>query len=223
MKKFHVILLMVAFVGLVGVATQWAMVAPAVADPQVGVAASEVALVLPTLGDDAKFLGSKDCKKCHIKEFKSWEDTAHAKAFETLKPNQHAEAKSAANLDPSKDYTQDAKCVACHTVGFGKPGGFEMFAADNADKAKEMENLMGVGCESCHGAGGAYIGFHEELKKSKAEYTDAEMMAKGLVKPDANTCTECHNDKSPTFKGFNYEESKAKGVHEAFPLKQRKE
>ena len=71
-----------------------------------------------------EYIGSKGCKKCHLKQFKSWEQTTMAQTFETLRAGANAEAKTAAGLDPAMDYTADAECVACHVTGYGKPGGF---------------------------------------------------------------------------------------------------
>ena len=38
-------------------------------------------------------------------------------------------------------------------------------------------------------------------------------MTKGLIIPDEALCKTCHNEKSPTFKGFNYAEMNAKIAH----------
>lgn len=224
MKNMRFILLtVVGGVGM-GALAQWALVAPAVAETQPGMAATATAMVLPAIaGEEFAYVGSGKCKKCHIKEFKSWEETVHSKAFDTLKPNQKADAKTAAKLDPAKDYTQDAACLACHTVGMGKKDGFAAFPAGDAEKEKAMKDLLGVGCESCHGAGGGYMDLHDEIKKSKRQYKHEEMLAKGMIVPDAAACKTCHNEKSPTFKSFNFDEAKAKGVHAVEPLKQRAE
>jgi predicted CXXCH cytochrome family protein len=49
----------------------------------------------------------------------------------------------------------------------------------------------GVQCESCHGAGAAHAG--DPTVKT------------GLVKePGEQVCLECHNDRSPHFRGFVY-------------------
>jgi len=185
-------------------------------------AAARASLVVAGIGD-AEYAGSSKCKKCHLAEFKSWEKTPHATAMETLKPGNKSEAKTKHKLDPAKDYSKDATCVACHSVGFGKPGGYQIPADEEA--AKKMKNFEGVGCEVCHGAGGTYIVKHEEIMKSKSKYTDADMLAAGMIKPDEAMCKTCHSsDKGPTFdaaKVFEFEKMKEKGVHEHTPLKQK--
>src|SRR3989304_3307154 len=78
------------------------------------------ATTLAAAGEPSSFnyIGTNKCKKCHLPEHKSWAKLKHASALETLQPGQATEKKSKHNLDPNKDYSRDATCVACHTVGF---------------------------------------------------------------------------------------------------------
>ena len=66
---------------------------------------------------------------------------------------------------------------------------------------------------------------HGEIMKSKRTYTEQEMIASGLIKPDEANCKQCHNDKGPTKPDtpFDFDTMKAKEgeAHENFPLKQR--
>ena len=161
-------------------------------------------------GDHA-FVGSKKCRTCHIKEFKSWEKTKMAQAFELLKPGVRVEAKTAAGVDPDKDYTADPECVRCHVTGHGSEGGFVDIAS--------TPNLAGVGCEMCHGAGGTYIKKGYMTLKNK-EYKKADIVAVGMVAEITEAqCVSCHNSDSPFFKEFDFELRKADGTHENFPLK----
>lgn len=160
------------------------------------------------------YVGTNNCKKCHIKEWRSWSETKMAKTFDTLKPGVAAEAKTKAGLDPTKDYTKDPSCLACHTVGYGKEGGF-----------KDLESTpdrAGVGCEMCHGAGGTYTKSGYMTLQNK-EYKRADLVAVGLVgEITVAQCQTCHNTDSP-FVGpdykFDFEANKDKGVHERFPLR----
>ena len=172
-------------------------------------------LMLPAsalAGDEHAFIGSKNCKKCHLKQYKSWEQTKMAKTFETLRPGANAEAKTKAGLDPDKDYTKDETCIPCHVTGYGKPGGF-------VDEATTPD-LMGVGCESCHGAGADYVADDKMSLKNK-EYKLADVVAAGMVeKVTEAQCVDCHNDKSPFFSGeFDFAARKDEGTHEHHPLK----
>jgi len=160
------------------------------------------------------YVGSDACKKCHIKEWKSWSETKMAQAYELLKPGVSADKKKAAGLDPDKDYTTDQECLSCHVTGLGEEGGF----VDAATTPK----LVGVGCEMCHGPGGTYIKDGYMTLKNK-EYKKAELVKVGLVgEVSAARCTVCHNDKSPFVeKGavFDFAARRKEGTHEQFPLK----
>ncbi len=161
------------------------------------------------------YVGTKGCRKCHIKQFKSWKETKMAKAYDILKPGERAEAKAKAGLDPQKDYTTDPECLPCHTTGYGKPGGFVSL--------EETPELVGVSCEMCHGAGSEYVKEQYMHLKNK-NYKLAEVVKVGLIAPvTGDRCTEvCHNEKSPFFKKdepFDFEKRKEEGTHQHFPLK----
>lgn len=166
--------------------------------------------------EDAKFVGSKTCQKCHFKEYGSWQKTAMAKAFESLKPNQAAEGRKKANIDLAKDYTKDPACVACHVTGYGKPGGYPEVGKEWNDEEKARAALMeGVGCESCHGPGEKYSVY----KKDNKEYKWADLVKLGAVHTDEKNCASCHNEKSPTYVKFNFAEKIGKDTHEVPKLK----
>lgn len=165
--------------------------------------------------EDHDYVGSRKCRKCHAKEYRSWQETAMTKSFELLKPGVRAEQKVAAGLDAQKDYTKDAECLPCHTTGYGEKSGFVSI--------EKTPDLAGVGCETCHGPGGTYIkdGY---MTLDNKEYKKADLVAVGMVsQTNAETCTSlCHNNKSP-FVGddyiFDYENKKHEGIHEIFALK----
>ena len=157
-------------------------------------------------GDDFEYVGSKKCKMCHKDAYKSWEATTHAKAFEILKPGERSGAKEKYGLDSAKDYTTDESCLACHTTGFGKKGGYAVPDPADEKAAKKMAKLEGAGCECCHGPGKEYAKLHKEIrnankgdKKGTRKYKPEEMYAVGMTKIEEATCACCHNDKSPTF------------------------
>ncbi len=89
---------------------------------------------VPMLLRKEGYSGSEACGVCHEAQRATWAFTAHATAFDTL-------VRHAAD--------SDAKCVGCHVVGFGQPGGYSL-----ASRGRELE---GVGCESCHGRGGPHL------------------------------------------------------------------
>lgn len=171
-----------------------------------------------TFAFGASFVGSKKCKMCHIKQYKSWQTTKMAKAFDLLKAGVNADAKSKAGLDAAKDYTGDAECLKCHVTGYGKPGGFKSIA--------QTPNLAGVGCETCHGAGSEYLKAGKMTNKNKA-YKKADLVAVGLVSPPTKTqCTGCHNADSPFVESgyvFDFKTKVSEGTHEHRPLKYKHE
>lgn len=141
--------------------------------------------------DEPGYRGFRVCAKCHEDQGGSWRTTAHAKAFDSLKPNMKSAAKTKARLDPAKDYTQDKDCLGCHTTGFGEPGGYRAGADPD-----EMKTLVGVTCEACHGAGGRYRQLHgdagDRLKKS-GETTDRSALVEGGQNFDyEKACSRCH-------------------------------
>ncbi|MCP4658825.1 MAG: hypothetical protein GY856_25725 [bacterium] len=166
---------------------------------------------LATAADEHAFVGNKNCRKCHMKQFKSWAETAMAKTFDTLKPGAAADVKKAAGLDPDKDYTTDKACLGCHTVGYGKEGGF-------VDVGTTPDHV-GAGCETCHGPGGTYTQ-NEYMSFKNKEYKKADVVAVGMVDTIGEAqCVACHNDKSPTGGKFDYKTQGKEGLHDNFPLK----
>lgn len=157
----------------------------------------------PVLVADHQFIGASRCKTCHRKEedgnqFAKWEASKHAGAFATLAS---AKAKEIGAAKGIADPQTDAQCLKCHVAGYNAPAAM---LGEKYDKAE------GVSCESCHGAGGDYY------KKATMEGIAAGTIppaSVGLVTPNQQTCTGCHNSESPTFKGFNYDEYLAKIAH----------
>lgn len=150
-----------------------------------------VAMFAFTIGNavaSAPFEGRSKCSSCHKAQAKSWKDTAHAKAMESLKPGTRKEAKIKANLDPDKDYTQDKDCVGCHVDGWGKPGGYTL------DSPKKQ--LAAVGCESCHGPGRQYRGDHRKAGQAfekSGKTAPRKMLAdKGQDFHFEESCNACH-------------------------------
>ncbi len=185
-----------------------------------------IAIVLVSAGflmaQNFDYVGVKKCKMCHNKDkigaqYKIWSETAHANAFETLKSDKAAEVIKERGIKTNAWETPE--CVKCHTTGYNN-GGYDI--KDDAfwnpaddDKAgakavKLMKNLQSVTCEACHGPGSKY----KSMKTMKALYAgDIKPEDVGLVIPDEKTCTGCHNEESPFYKAFNYDEFLAKIVH----------
>ena len=66
-------------------------------------------------------------------------------------------------------------------------------------KADSLKKEDGVGCETCHGPGADYMAM--PVMKDHAKALEA-----GLLVPNKETCLGCHNEESPFYKEFKYEE-----------------
>lgn len=101
----------------------------------------------------------------------------HKEEFASWEVTVHAKAFDLLKDDEKKN----DKCIACHTTG----------------TTKYNELLEGVQCEACHGPGADY--------KKKNIMEDRELaIKKGLILPTEELCVRCHNENSPTFKGFDF-------------------
>lgn len=126
-----------------------------------------------------KYIGSAKCKSCH-------QSPAKGAQYKKWSEGPHANAMKSLKGDEAKD----PKCLKCHaTVGHT--------AADDHAGVTVDE---GVGCETCHGPGSKY----KAMNIMKSRELSIE---NGLIVPDEKLCRSCHNEESPTFKGFNYEEA----------------
>jgi hypothetical protein len=150
-----------------------------------------------------KYVGVKTCAPCHKAEkggnqFGVWQKSKHAEAFTSLKSPEAEKVAKAKGLKTAA--AESPECLQCHTI-----------TGDAAKFDKTFDAKDGVQCEACHGAGSGYKTMATMKDKAKA-------IAAGLVefKDEAAIeakCKTCHNDKSPTFKGFNFKESWPKIKH----------
>jgi cytochrome c554/c'-like protein len=112
------------------------------------------------------YTASARCQPCHSEAFGVWLKSGHARAFAALQ-------KAHQDFNP--------QCVGCHTIGYGRPNGFQ--------SATTTPMLINVGCESCHGPSGGHPG------AAGKEY--------GHV--DTSFCVTCHTkENSPDFDPATY-------------------
>jgi len=165
------------------------------------------------------YMGVNNCKMCHNKkdkgaQFDVWSEGPHAKTLETLKSEEAL--KIAADLKLEESPHEAGECLVCHTTGWGKAGGYEVLSADfiadpgNARAVKKNDSKANVGCETCHGAGSGY-----KSKKTMNGIFSGEIdpTTVGLINPDKDVCLTCHNEKSPTFKKFDFDAMAARIAH----------
>jgi hypothetical protein len=149
------------------------------------------------------YVGSDKCMICHKTEaqgqqYAIWQKSDHAKAYEVLASE---EAKAAGAKAGIKDPQKAPECLKCHVTAYG---------VDAKCLGEKFNVAQGVGCEACHGPGADYISMKTMKGLASGEIEAASV---GLVEPTKETCVACHNDKSPTFKGFEFEKMVAKIAH----------
>jgi len=152
---------------------------------------------------DHQFVGATKCAICHKTEaqgeqYPKWQASPHAKAYATLASDEAKDIGKKLGID---DPQKDEKCLRCHVTGYGAAA--ELLGP-------KYDATEGVTCESCHGAGGDYMKKSTMVAVISGEIEPASV---GLILPDAKTCEKCHNDKSPTFKGFDFDKYAAKIAH----------
>ena len=163
-------------------------------------------LALAVERDATNYVGVKTCAICHRNimteedngnQMGEWEVGPHARAFAILgSPAAKTIGKKLGVADPRKS----GKCLKCHSTAYNFT---ETIATE------EIQPEDGVVCESCHGPGKKYIG--KGIMTDKAKAVEA-----GLIAPATQTCKLCHNEESPTFKGFN-EAASAKEIAHSDP------
>ncbi len=199
--------------------------ADSLAAPETGRVPGGTASIEPiALSADAKYIGVKGCKKCHFQQWKSWQETKMALAFDLLKAGTRSEIKQARSLDPQKDYTRDPSCLACHTTGHGQPGGYPAVPPGDAPAVEAAKELTGIGCEACHGAGDGYVVAHKQILDKRRKYTQQELYDAGQYPVNERVCAACHNEKGPCIaRGmvFDYEKRKTQGTHKHYELQLR--
>jgi len=141
-----------------------------------------------------KYIGVKKCSMCHRAEAKGnqhgqWLATKHARAYEALATPQAKETAQKAGV--AGDPQQAPECLRCHVTAFG---------LDEGMLGPGFKKEDGIQCEACHGAGGDYWKMSVMKDKQQA-------IAAGMIMPDEKVCKSCHNEESPNFAGFDFEES----------------
>ncbi len=158
----------------------------------------------PAAETQYRYVGVKKCRSCHRKEkignqYEAWQNSKHAKAYETLASDKARKWAAEAGVD---DPQNDERCVKCHVTAYGVP--------------KERIGLKfkvkdGVQCEACHGAGMGYAKKKVMMDKDRA-------IEKGLVEQSEKVCVKCHNDDSPAWDPKRY--TRADGTQVGFDYQQ---
>ena len=127
-------------------------------------------------GGQSPFVGEEACAGCHAAQHAVWAESDHAVAYEDLE---------------AVNKSFDPQCIVCHTVGFDRPGGFVDMNITG--------HLMGVQCESCHGAGREHVQAGGHKPTPNAGW------------PREKICAQCHTQ--PHSPGFVLEKYWPKIAH----------
>jgi hypothetical protein len=134
----------------------------------------------PRAATPAAYVGSAACKDCHAKEYES---------YSKYSKKAHS-SQSVKIMAPKLTAEELTGCYACHTTGYGQPGGFVSF-----EKTPELAN---AGCEVCHGPGAAHVDSGGDP---------------GLItnKLSMSECERCHN--AERVRNFNFKPMLFAGAH----------
>jgi len=157
---------------------------------------------LSSAQDEAEhgYIGVDGCKICHKSakkgdQYGKWLEGPHAGAYKTLASEEAAAFAAERGLEGSPQEIDE--CLRCHVTAHGAK-------AELLGKKYDVKD--GVGCESCHGPGADY-------KSKKVMESLEASVAAGLIVPSEETCLSCHNEDSPSFDGFVFEEMWAQIAH----------
>jgi hypothetical protein len=145
--------------------------------------------------DGKEYVGTTQCKVCHNKksegaQYDVWKSMKHSEAFELLKSDAALEVAKARGM--SEKPSESAQCLKCHVTSYDPE-------TQSIHPKISMED--GVGCESCHGPASAHLDDGKKLMMKKGEGID---VLANIVRPDASTCTQCHNEENPNWDPEKY-------------------
>ena len=107
--------------------------------------------------EEPYYVGMEKCKECHPEHVKTYSDWKYSKNFRILE---------------LREMEDDARCLPCHTTGYGKPGGFV-----SVEETPYMKNIQ---CEACHGPASLHV---------KAPTVEEHQRTLSIP---INICTTCH-------------------------------
>lgn len=143
------------------------------------------------------YIGAKACGMCHSKEkdgaqLKIWQESRHAKAYETLNSE---EADNISLELYGKKAIETEECLVCHTSGYN---------AEATLIGKKFKLEDGVQCETCHGPGSEYKSL--KIMKDREQSVANGLKIFNSENEVKDICITCHNEESPTYVAFNFEE-----------------
>lgn len=174
---------------------------------------------------ETKFVGSEICASCHFDAHQIWSQQkgklAHNRAFDTL-----------VNAKNPGLRQFDGECMQCHTTGFKHDWGYNDPRYDKPANEKEKKKfaelkfeLLGVGCESCHGPASAHVKNVNDLEIRKlinpwAKHHNVALDEKVRRQRINTFCQTCHDIDNDVH--WNFDKSWPKVEHMNPPAKKEK-
>ncbi|WP_353115143.1 multiheme c-type cytochrome [Nitratidesulfovibrio sp.] len=125
------------------------------------------------------YVGTDACAPCHADQ--------HATFRKYAKKSKSAHSVKVMASKLTREEVQG--CYACHTTGYGKPGGFVSF--------ESTPHLADAGCEVCHGPGSAHVDSGGDVSL--------------IDTPTMEGCVVCHNEQR--VRSFNFKPLLHGGAH----------
>lgn len=141
--------------------------------------------------DPANVKGPSACGECHENSVKAWRGSHHFGTFKAMPRSE--KAREFADKLGIKRVKSESDCLSCHFT--------------SALEGGKVDTIGGITCESCHGAGSAWIEVHSDFggkdvtaatetaehKKQRWEKSEAA----GMIRPGnlyalAENCYQCH-------------------------------
>lgn len=130
-------------------------------------------------GEKNFFVGAKACESCHPEQYGSFMvNSRKAHSWQSVE-----------KMSSKLTEAEIKECYACHTTGYGQPGGFISYS-----RTPELAN---VSCEACHGPGGLHV----------VSCDTADIRRTPVVK----SCSDCHN--AQRVENFNFKPMLYHGGH----------
>lgn len=125
-------------------------------------------LCLATVAAAADFLGPESCKACHPDAYTAWKTSKHARARESLSPQQQKDSRCLSCHSPneSEAQLQNVTCETCH-------GAAQYYTPSYVMKDPELARLVGLvdpsekACRTCHDASSPSLKPFEFVEKLK--------------------------------------------------------
>ena len=125
-------------------------------------------IVASGVGEAADFTGPESCQACHPQAYEAWKQSKHARARDSLSPQQQKDARclSCHAPDQAEQTVSNVSCETCH-------GGGQFYVASYVMKDAELARLVGLqdasekSCRNCHDASSPSLrpfDFVEKLK-----------------------------------------------------------